>query len=121
MIVSSNHTRIGAWVNGKMFGRNSPVYCTIPLTAMQGYQTKTEDTISLDYNSICYITSRIGWVSMKGIFKYRCRLFCLKENQNAPRLSEHPPVRGKNVKTFRWDHRLQIIQNLSMAFKRLPL
>ena len=23
-------------------------------------------------------------------------------------LFEHPPVRGKNVKTFRWDHRLQI-------------
>ena len=42
---------------------------------MQGYQTKTEDTISLDYNSICYITSmnRIEWVSMKGIFRYRCR------------------------------------------------
>ena len=42
---------------------------------MQGYQTKTEvlDTISLIYKSICYITSRIGWVSMKGIYKYRCR------------------------------------------------
>ena len=26
---------------------------------------------------------------------------------------------GKNVKTFRWDHRLQI-QNLFMAFKRVP-
>ena len=25
----------------------------------------------------------------------------LKKNQNAPRPSEHPPVRGKNVKTFR--------------------
>ena len=32
----------------------------------------------------------------------------LKKNQNAPRPSEHPPVRGENVKTFRWDHRLQI-------------
>ena len=30
----------------------------------------------------------------------------LKKNLNAP--SEHPPVRGKNVKTFRWDHTLQI-------------
>ena len=39
---------------------------------------------------------------------------CLKKNQNAPRPSEHPPVRGENVKTFRWDHRLQI-QNLFMA------
>ena len=38
---------------------------------------------------------------------------------NTPRPSEHPPVRGKDVKTFRWDHRLQI-QNLFMAFKRVP-
>ena len=44
----------------------------------------------------------------------------LKKNQDAPRPSEHPPVRGKNVKTFRWDHRPQI-QNLLMAFKRVPL
>ena len=47
------------------------------------------------------------------------RLF-LKKNQNAPRPSEHPPVRGGgNVKTVRWDQRLQI-QNFSMAFKRVP-
>ena len=32
----------------------------------------------------------------------------LKKNQNAPRPSEHCPARGKHVKTFRWDHRLQI-------------
>ena len=44
----------------------------------------------------------------------------VKKTQNAPRPSEHPPVRGGgDVKTFRWDHRLQI-QNLSMAFKRVP-
>ena len=30
------------------------------------------------------------------------------KNLNASRPSEHPPVRGGNVKTFRWDHRLQI-------------
>ena len=48
-----------------------------------------------------------------------CRC-CLKKNQNAPRPSEHPPVGGKNVETFRWDHRLHI-QNLFMAFKRVPL
>ena len=63
-----------------------------------------------------------------------------EENQNAPRPSEHTPVKGKivvlrkirthldllsiprlgrkNVKTFRWDQRLQI-QNLFMAFKRV--
>ena len=53
IIVPSNHTRIGAWVNSKVTGRNPVVYCTILLIAMQGYQTKTENTISLDYNSIC--------------------------------------------------------------------
>ena len=42
-----------------------------------------------------------------------------KEKLNASRPSEHPPVRGKSAKTFRWDHRLQI-QNLFMAFKRIP-
>ena len=34
--------------------------------------------------------------------------FVYKENQNAPILSEHPPVRRKFVKAFRWDQRLQI-------------
>ena len=32
---------------------------------------------------------------------------CLKKNLNTSRPSEHPPVRGKNLATFRWDHRLQ--------------
>ena len=49
-----------------------------------------------------------------------CPITILNKNLNAPRPSEHPPVRGGNVKTFRWDHRLQIIQNLFMAFKRVP-
>ena len=30
---------------------------------------KDKDTISLDYSSICYIASKIGWVSMKEIHK----------------------------------------------------
>ena len=42
--------------------------------------------------------------------------FCCSLNEYRP--SEHPPVRGKTVKTFRWDHRLQR-QNLFMGFKRL--
>ena len=46
-------------------------------------------------------------------------IISLKKNQNASRPSGHPPVKGENVKTFRWDHRLQI-QNLFMAFKRVP-
>ena len=44
IIVPSNHIRIGAWVNSKTSGRNPQVSCTIPLIAMQGYHTKTEDT-----------------------------------------------------------------------------
>ena len=47
------------------------------------------------------------------------RSIFLKKNQNTPRPSEHPPVREENVKTFRWDQRLQI-QNLFMAFKQVP-
>ena len=44
----------------------------------------------------------------------------LKKNLNASRPSEHPPVRGEIVETFRWDHGLPI-QKLFMAFKRVPL
>ena len=33
-------------------------------------KTKTNGTMSLDYISICYIGSRIGWVSMKEIYYY---------------------------------------------------
>ena len=47
--------------------------------------------------------------------------FCLKKNLNAPRPSDHPPVRGKNVKTFRWDHRLQIQNLLLLCFNKLVL
>ena len=32
-----------------------------------------------------------------------------------------PQSGGKNVKTFTWDHRLQTLKNLFMAFKRVPL
>ena len=46
------------------------VYCTISLIAMQGCRTDTEYTKSLGYSSVCYVTSRIGWVSLKGIFSY---------------------------------------------------
>ena len=37
---------------------------------MQGYRTHTEYLGSLGYNSVCYDTSRIGWVSLKGIYRY---------------------------------------------------
>ena len=42
----------------------------MPLIVMQGYHTNTEGTGSLGYNLVCYITSRIGWVSLKGIYRY---------------------------------------------------
>ena len=45
-------------------------------------------------------------------------IYILKKKQNTPIPSEHPPVRRKNGKTFRWDQRLQI-PNLFMAFKHL--
>ena len=45
-------------------------------------------------------------------FSFKQAVDYSKKNLNAPRPSEHPPVRGENVKTFRWDHRLQIIQNI---------
>ena len=50
-----------------MEGRKPLLHCAIPLIVMQGYHTNIEDTGSLCYNSVCYITSRIGWVSLKGI------------------------------------------------------
>ena len=45
---------------------------------------------------------------------------CFQENLNASRPSEYPPVRGENVKTFRWDHRLQIIQTSSWHLNGFP-
>ena len=41
-------------------------------------------------------------------------LMCSKKSQNAPRPSEHPPVRGGggNVKTFRWDQSLSTISRV---------
>ena len=46
-------------------------------------------------------------------------LLCLKKNLNASRPSEHPPIRGGNVKTFRWDHGLQIQNFMVVVFSTL--
>ena len=43
----------------------------------------------------------------------------LKRNLNQSRPFEHHPVRAGNVKTLRWDDRLQI-QNICMAFEQVP-
>ena len=41
------------------------------------------------------------------------KIHCLKKNMNASRPSEHPPVRGENVKTFSgWYHNRLQRQNL---------
>ena len=54
----------------------------------------------------CYISDEIHTTTYQGTIYYWGSLFCSKKNLNASRPSEHPPVRGGNVKTFRWDHRL---------------
>ena len=58
---------------------------------------------SADHEQDCLLFILLLYVMTKHCY--------LKKNLNASRSSEHPPVRGKDVKTFRWDHRLQI-QNL---------
>ena len=60
-------------------------------------------------NTVCIIT----------VTHFIMTIQCLRKNLNASRHSEHNPVKGGNVKTFRWDHRVQI-QNLFMAFNRVP-
>ena len=45
------------------------LYTNIDHHAEKPKNTKTKDTIILDYNSLCYIASRIGWVAMKGIYE----------------------------------------------------
>ena len=44
---------------------------------------------------------------------------CLKKNQNAPRPSEHPPVRGGEMskRSVRWD--LQRLQIMHTVFNRV--
>ena len=89
IIVPSNHnTRIGAWVNYKMSGTNPLVthhldlyfselllllYNSINRHAGISHKNRRHGKLGLQYNSICYITSRIGCVLLKGINKYRCR------------------------------------------------
>ena len=59
IIVPSNHTRIYTWVNSIMSGRNPLVYFMIPLIAMQGYHTNTEDTGSLRVTTK-FVTLHLG-------------------------------------------------------------
>ena len=72
MIMPSNHTTIGAWVNSKMSGRNPPfviLYILINHYAGTPKHNNYKRHDKLGYNPICYIESRIGWVSMKEVYK----------------------------------------------------
>ena len=78
--------------------------------SVSGDRFEIEPVITPDTWYSCY-----GWLCYAA-----CR--CLKKNQNASSLDllSIQKSGGKNVKTFRWDHRLKI-QNLFMASKRVPL
>ena len=82
LINVDNNSSIEPYKNRGLGSQNNVgVYCTISLIAMHGVVShkNTEYTGSLSYNSvyrkirshlallIVYITSRIGWVSLKGI------------------------------------------------------
>ena len=68
IIVPSSHT-------GKCRGENpltSILYSIINCHARISYKHRIHGKF-MGYNSVRYITSRIGWVSLKGNFRYRCR------------------------------------------------
>ena len=91
-----------------MSGRSPPSYFTLTLIAMQGHQKENQQTKIL-YSSTYCTTTKTNQKQCS-----LCVCVFLKKNQSTPRPSEHPPVMGGgNVKTFRWDQRLQI-QNLFM-------
>ena len=77
--------------------------------------------VTTDWGFDIIFCVRIQSINKKNVhfLRFTTSPYFLKKNLNASKPSEHPPVRGENVKTFRWDHRLQI-QNLFMAFKRAP-
>ena len=51
--------------------------------------------------------------------RYIIVFFCLRKIRTHLDLLSIPRLWRKNVKTFRWDQRLQI-QNLFLAFKQVP-
>ena len=74
-----------------MSGKSPPLYCTLILITMHSHQSYLNITTVI--HSYKYSTT----VDISTIETYR---------------------KGKNVKMFRWDQRLQI-QNLFMAFKQV--
>ena len=73
---------------------------------------KLTELLSAGHNSGLYNNSRNFKAALYTIVQRKIRTYL--------DLLSIPQSGGKNVKTFRWDHRLQI-QNLFMAFKRVRL
>ena len=62
IIVQSNHTKIGAWVNSKMSERNSPLYCTITFVECRSYDSNNR-FIHVGVNISSYALLIGGWSS----------------------------------------------------------
>ena len=86
---------------------------------MYSADVKIRVIIRNQQNSICcdvaYKVAVIGGKSATDGMRYAA-YFVIRTRLD---LLSIPQSGGKNVKAFRWDHRLQI-QNLFMAFKRVP-
>ena len=112
IIIPSRHTGVGAWVNSKMY--ISLLYNIINCHARVFYE---KNRTNLDLHSASTVMYGIFYILyFLGLLPRACGL---KKIRTRLDLLSIPQSRGKNVKTFRWDHRLQI-RNLFMAFKRVP-
>ena len=70
-------------------------------------------------SNISYRTKFLLGLAMALLCACMCVCACLKKNQNAPRPSEHPPVRGKMPK--RLGGIIGCKYKISMVFERVPL
>ena len=89
------------------------VYGCDPGRVSDGSRLALYQTLSIERSCTIFF-----WHVLCVIVPFFLSFLSLMNNQNAPRPSEYPS-QGGNVKTFRWDHRLQI-QNIFMTFKRVP-
>ena len=72
IIVPSSHTGIEAWVNSKMY-TSIILYNIINCHARVSHRHRIHGKLGLQLSLLRYIYNRIRWVSLKGIFRYRCR------------------------------------------------
>ena len=93
------------------------------LNVMQEYRTNTEYTGSLGYYSVCYITSRIGWVSLKGIYRY-IYIDVILGNRTIPFVPEGQPQQGTSsldyILTKKADRRLICCVNVRRSPLKAP-